>query len=144
MEKSLKFLNVSKGYDESSIKELSPLALAFLGDSVYELLVRTVVLNKNKNPKKLHIETINYVKASSQANFIEELLDILTEEELLVFKRGRNAKSHTVPKNQSISDYRNATGLECLFGYLYLLDKSERILELFEMITESQKVKNES
>lgn len=139
MEKSLKFLNVSKGYDESSIRELSPLALAFLGDSVYELLVRTVVLSKNKNPKRLHIETINYVKASSQANFIEQLLESLTEEELAVFKRGRNAKSHTVPKNQSISDYRNATGLECLFGYLYLLDKSERILELFEMIMKSQR-----
>lgn len=137
METSLKFLKVSKGYDESSIRELSPLSLAFLGDSVYELLVRTVILSKNKNPKRLHLETINYVKASSQANFIERLLETLTEEELKVFKRGRNAKSHTVPKNQSISDYRNATGLECLFGYLYLLDKSERILELFEMIIES-------
>lgn len=138
MEKSLKFLKISKGYDESSIRELSPLALAFLGDSVYELLVRTTILNKNKNPKKLHLETVNHVKASSQSDSIENILDNLTEEELSIFKRGRNAKSHTIPKNQSVSDYRNATGLECLFGYLYLLDKSDRILELFEMITESR------
>lgn len=132
MEESLKFLALSKKYDENSIRELSPLALAFLGDAVYELLVRTYILSENKNPKKLHIEAISYVKAKAQANSIHNILDGLTEEEIAIYKRGRNAKSHTMPKNADVLDYREATGFECLFGYLYLLDRGSRILELFK------------
>ncbi|RVU55063.1 Mini-ribonuclease 3 [Anaerosphaera multitolerans] len=126
------FLQVARDYDENSIKELSPLALAFLGDAVFELLVRSFILNKNKNPKKLHVEAIGYVKAKAQADFINKIKDELTEEEYMVYKRGRNTKSHTVPKNANVNEYREATGLECLFGYLYLLDRGNRILDLFE------------
>lgn len=135
MEENLMFLNVSdKNYDESSIRELSPLALAFLGDGVFELLVRTSLLNRNKNPKTLHVQAIKSVKASAQARKIKSVMDILTEEELQVFKRGRNAKSHTVPRNADLIDYKEATGLEALFGYLYLLNRGNRILELYKIM----------
>lgn len=136
MEKNLMFLNVSRQYDETSIRELSPLALAFLGDGVFELLVRTHILNKNKNPKKLHVEAIGYVKASAQADLINKIKDELTEEEFMIYKRGRNAKSNTMPKNANVGEYREATGLETLFGYLYLLDRGTRILELFNKMEE--------
>ena len=139
MEENLMFLNVSdKVYDESSIRELSPLALAFLGDGVFELLVRTELLNKNKNPKTLHREAIKSVKASTQTTKINRVIDILTEEELGVFRRGRNAKSHTMPKNATVRDYKEATGLEALFGYLYLLNKGSRILELYSLMEEDR------
>ncbi|SHH53111.1 ribonuclease-3 family protein [Anaerosphaera aminiphila DSM 21120] len=134
MEENLMFLQVARDYNENSIRELSPLALAFLGDAVFELLVRTHILNKNKNPKKLHIEAIEYVKAKGQSDLMKKLKDNLTEEEFMVYKRGRNAKSNTMPKNANVSDYREATGLESLFGYLYLLNRGNRILELFEMM----------
>ena len=135
MEENLIFLNVSdKSYDESSIRELSPLALAFLGDGVYELLVRTSLLNKNKNPKTLHVQAIKSVKASAQARKIKSVIDILTEDELQVYKRGRNAKAHTRPKHADLIDYKEATGLEALFGYLYLLNRGNRILELYKIM----------
>lgn len=137
MEENLMFLGVSnKVYDESSIRELSPLALAFLGDGVFELLVRTSLLNKNKNPKTLHVQAIQSVKASAQARKINAVMEYLTEEELAVFKRGRNAKSHTRPKNADVIDYKEATGLEALFGYLYLLNRGSRILELYTKMEE--------
>lgn len=137
MEENLMFLEIAKRtYDENSIKEISPLALAFLGDGVFELLVRTSILNRNKNPKKLHVEVIKSVRASAQAKKILSVLDELTEEEKAVYKRGRNAKSHTVPKNAVLADYKNATGLEALFGYLYLLNRGDRILELYKKMDE--------
>ncbi|MGO1581423.1 MAG: Mini-ribonuclease 3 [Peptoniphilaceae bacterium] len=139
MEKDLKFLNVSKEYNEKNIRELSPLSLAFLGDAVYELLVRTYLLNKNKNPKRLHIEAIDFVKAKAQAESMKRILGILTEEEISIYKRGRNAKSHTMPKNAEVSDYREATGFESLLGYLYLLKREDRIIEIFKRIEESKK-----
>lgn len=137
MEENLMFLNVSeKRYDESSIRELSPLALAFIGDGVYELLVRTTVLNKNKNPKTLHVQAIKSVKASAQARKINAMLDDLTEEELAVYKRGRNAKSKTMPRNAEVADYKAATGLEALYGYLYLLNRGKRIIEIYQKMEE--------
>lgn len=139
MEKDLKFLNVSKEYNEKNIRELSPLSLAFLGDAVYELLVRTYILNKNKNPKRLHIEAIDFVKAKAQAESMKRILGFLTEEEISIYKRGRNAKSHTMPKNAEVSDYREATGFESLLGYLYLLKREDRIIEIFKRIEESKK-----
>lgn len=134
MEENMILLFVPKRYDENSIRELSPLALAFIGDGVYELLVRTHILNKNKNPKRLHIDAISYVKAKAQAEYMQSIIGELTQEEFTIYKRGRNAKSNTMPKNAVVSDYRTATGFECLFGYLYLLGRSSRILELFNKI----------
>ena len=114
-----------------SPREYSPLALAFIGDAVYEVFVRARVLAEaNTSANTLHKKAIAYVKASAQARAAKALIDTLNEDELAAFKRGRNAKSATVPKNADLTDYRYATGLEALFGYLYLSGKSERLNEL--------------
>lgn len=131
MEENLKFLEV-KNYKESEVRELSPLALAYIGDACFEILVRSEILDARKNQNKLHRESIRFVRAKSQRELIEKVEDKLTEEEMKIFKRGRNAKSHTVPKNADPIDYRMATGLEALFGYLYLLKRYDRIREIFE------------
>ena len=134
MEENLNFLEV-KNYTETEVRELSPLALAYIGDACFEILVRSEILDVRKNPNKLHRESIRFVRAKSQRELFEKIEENLTEEEIKVFKRGRNAKSHTVPKNADPIDYRIATGVEALFGYLYLLKRYNRIREIFkEMI----------
>ncbi len=137
MEKSLSLLERIKqefALKEVDIRTYSPLTLAYIGDGIYDLIVRTVVVERgNEPPNRLHRKTIGYVNAKTQAQMIEALLPFLTEEEVAVFKRGRNAKSYTSAKNASIADYRKATGFEALLGYLYLQDKEERILELVKM-----------
>ncbi len=122
---------------EPQARMYSPLTLAFLGDAVYSLLVRNMLsLTANKPTGKLHKESITYVNAAFQAQMIKELLPILTEDETAVFKRGRNAHSSHSPKNQSDADYRYATGLEALYGYLYLCGYTQRIKEIFELSTQ--------
>ena len=134
MEENLNFLEV-KNYREAEVRELSPLALAYIGDACFEILVRSEILDVRKNPNKLHRESIRFVRAKSQRELFEKIEENLTEEEIKIFKRGRNAKSHTVPKNADPIDYRIATGVEALFGYLYLLKRYNRIREIFkEMI----------
>lgn len=134
MEENLNFLEV-KNYSEAEVRELSPLSLAYIGDAAFEILVRSEILDLRKNPNKLHKESIKYVRAKGQRELFEKTEEKLTEEEYKIFKRGRNAKSHTVPKNADPIDYRIATGLEALFGYLYLLKRYNRIREIFkEMI----------
>ena len=128
------FRNVNKELSGEDIMMLSPLQLAYIGDSVYELLVRTYLVTKGISVKDLHKATTNYVKAKAQAKFAHELEEKLTEKEKLIIKKGRNAKSNTSPKNTDIIDYKYATGFECLFGYLYLMNQDERIKELFEEI----------
>ena len=121
---------------EPQARMYSPLTLAFLGDAVYSLLVRNMLsLSANKPTGKLHKESIQYVNAAFQAQMIRELLPALTEDETSVFKRGRNAHSSHSPKNQSDADYRYATGLEALYGYLYLCGNTERIKEIFQTST---------
>lgn len=112
-------------------REYSPLTLAFIGDGVYELYVRSrIVGNTNAPAGKLHKLCVSYVKAQAQAEASRKMIDHLNEEELWVFKRGRNAKSPTVPKNADVTEYRLATGFEALIGYLYLEGKEERLSEL--------------
>lgn len=119
---------------DTDVRSYSPLALAYIGDAVYDLLIRTIVVERgNKAANLLHRSTIKYVNAGAQAAMIEALIPELTEEELAVYRRGRNAKSHTVAKNASIEDYRKATGMEALIGYLYLSDRFERVLELIKL-----------
>lgn len=121
---------------EPQARMYSPLTLAFLGDAVYSLLVRNMLsLSANKPTGKLHKESIQYVNAAFQAQMIRELLPVLTEDETSVFKRGRNAHSSHSPKNQSDADYRYATGLEALYGYLYLCGNTGRIKEIFQTST---------
>lgn len=135
MENNNLFRNMNTKLNAEDITMLSPLQLAYIGDSVYELLVRTYLLNKGLTVKELHKATINYVKAKAQANIIHRLEDSLTDYEQTVVKKGRNAKTNTVPKNADMIDYKYATGLEALFGYLYLTCQDKRISELFQMIS---------
>ncbi len=134
MEENLKFLEI-KDYSEAEVREFNPLALAYIGDAAFEILVRSEILDVRKNPNKLHRESIRYVRAKGQRELFEKIEDKLTEDEYKIFKRGRNAKSHTVPKNADPIDYRIATGVEALFGYLYLLKRYERIRDLFKEMT---------
>lgn len=116
-------------------KQLSPLNLAFIGDCIYEILVReTLVTDANRPVNDLHRESVKYVSAKAQTKAFEKISDMLTEEELTVFKRGRNAKVGHSPKSASEGEYHCATGVEALFGYLYLCDRTDRIKELFSKI----------
>lgn len=137
MEESLSLLRQLKqsfALKEVDIRTYSPLTLAYIGDSIYDLIIRTLVVERGNEPaNKLHRKTVTYVKAQTQAAMIEALIEELTEEELAVYKRGRNAKSYTSAKNASIGDYRKATGLEALMGYLYLQDNLPRIIELIQI-----------
>mgnify|MGYP003302280263 CR=1 FL=1 len=130
------FNGICSPLEESKARMYSPLTLAFLGDSVYSLLVRNMLsMQENKPTGKLHKESVKYVNAAFQAQMIKELLPALSENEVAVFKRGRNAHSGHAPKNQAAGDYRYATGLEALYGYLYLCGESNRIKEIFEIST---------
>ncbi len=113
------------------IRTYSPLTLAYIGDAIYELVIRTVVVRRgNRSANALHRQTIKYVNAGTQAEMIDVLADMLTEEETDVYRRGRNAKSNTKAKNASLQEYHKATGMEALMGYLYLKGDTERLLEL--------------
>ncbi len=126
----------SQKLSKTDAKQYSPLTLAFLGDAVYSLLVREMLLKTANRPTNaLHKESIKLVNANCQAEMIKKVLPLLTEEEEAIFKRGRNAHSGHVPKNQSDSDYRYATGLETLYGYLYLIGDFERITYIFNIST---------
>ncbi len=112
-------------------REYSPLTLAFIGDCVYELYIRAHIVGKtNESAGKLHKECVRFVKAKAQADAAKTMFETLSEEEFWVFKRGRNAKSPSVPKNADVMDYHLATGFEALLGYLYLTGREERIIEL--------------
>ena len=134
MEESVSLLEQIKqsfAVKEVDIRTYSPLTLAYIGDAIFDLIIRTVVVERANEPaNRLHHKTVKYVNAKTQAEMIEALLPELSEEEIAVYKRGRNAKSYTSAKNASIGDYRKATGLEALMGYLYLQGRTERILEL--------------
>ena len=120
---------------EREVNLYSPLALAFLGDSVYEVLVRKeILLLANLPVSKLHSLKISRVCAAYQAAALEKIMPVLDDKEISIVKRGRNATGNTVPKHASAAAYRKATALECLFGYLYLLDRQDRIDELFRII----------
>lgn len=127
--------------NEDDIRAISSIGLAHLGDAVFELLVRTYLCTAGKETGKgLHRATVALVCAQSQAKFADVLLSSLTEEELAVFKRGRNANVHSIPHNADRAEYQKATALEALFGWLYLNNKHERINELFGMLTEGNDV----
>lgn len=121
---------------EVNPKQLSPLNLAFIGDCIYEIMVREkLVCDANRPVNDLHRESVKYVSAKAQTIAFDKISPVLTEEETAVFKRGRNAKVGHNPKSASQGEYHTATGVEALFGYLYLTEQTERIKELFEIIT---------
>lgn len=116
-------------------KQLSPLTLAFIGDTVYDLLVKEeIICDANRPANDLHLLAVKQVKASAQSRAAMQVFPYLSEEELAVFKRGRNAKTSHIAKNATTADYHKATGLETLFGYLYLSGNLHRVKELFDII----------
>ena len=136
MEESITILEAIKqsfACSEVDIRTYSPLTLAYIGDAIYDLVIRTIVVERgNRSANNLHKKTIGYVNARVQARMVDALEEELTEEEASVCRRGRNAKSYTAAKNASIIEYRKATGLEALCGYLYLQGQQERMLELIK------------
>lgn len=123
------------------LNTISPLVWAYVGDSVYELYIRTHLIKTTKlKPHQLHLKTIQYVKAKAQANILEKLKVNLTEEEKEIVRRTRNTENHHLPKNAEISDYQYATALEGLIGYLYLSGKQERLQEVLKQCLEFGKL----
>lgn len=116
---------------QQDIRTYSPLTLAYIGDAVYDLIIRTVVVARANRPaNELHRTTVKYVSANAQSGIVQALMDKLTEEEQAVYRRGKNSKPHTTAKNASVTDYMKATGFEAVIGYLYLTDRMDRVLEL--------------
>ena len=119
---------------EVDVREYSPLALAYVGDAVFDLVIKSLILNRGNKPvQKLHKETSAIVQASAQSRMMRVIQGELTEEEHQVYKRGRNSKTVSPAKNQSVTDYRRATGFEALIGYLYLKREYQRMLELIKL-----------
>ncbi len=149
MEQSVKGDNLSEDFLSIIKKEFelegvdlrlySPLSLAFLGDCVYDLVIRSLLVVPGKRKvESLHKEKSRMVNATAQAQYIKKLKDVLTDEEMEIFKTGRNTKVHSKAKNAGIGDYHNATGYEALLGYLYLKGENERIVELVKLSMEDE------
>ena len=120
--------------DEQEVNLMSPLTWAYIGDCVYELYIRTNLVNTTKlKPHALHIEAIKCVKAKAQAELLKKIHDNLTDKEKDIVRRGRNAENHHVPKNSNVQEYMHATAFEALIGYLYLTKQEERLKEILEM-----------
>lgn len=125
---------IDRNKDISEVNQLSPLVWAYIGDCVYEVFIRTnLVNNSTAKPHRLHIETIKYVKAKAQADILARIKDSLTEKEKEIVRRGRNAENHHVAKNASVAEYSQATAFEALIGYLYLTKQDERLKEILTM-----------
>ena len=139
MEKSIKidfhdYIQDALQLNETDVRSYSPLVLAYIGDCVYDLIIKSMVISVgNKQVHKLHEQTSQYVQASAQSKMMRAMQPCLTEEEHAVYRRGRNAKSVSPAKNQSITDYRRATGFEALLGFLYLRKEYERLMELVKI-----------
>lgn len=136
MEESITILDaIKRDFDckDVDIRTYSPLTLAYIGDAIYDLVIRTIVVERgNRSANNLHKKTVTYVNARVQARMMDALESELTEEESAVYHRGRNAKSYTSAKNASVIEYRKATGLEALCGYLYLQGRQQRMLCLIK------------
>ena len=127
----MEYLRDAFGMEDVDLRTYSPLTLAYIGDAIYDLIIRTLIVKQgNSRPEKMHKRASALVKASAQAEMIERLLPMLTEEEHAIYKRGRNAKSYTMAKNATMLDYRKATGFEALMGYLYLKEDMNRLIDL--------------
>ncbi len=128
------FIELKK--DEQEVNLMSPLTWAYIGDCVYEMYIRTKLVNETKlKPHALHIQAIKHVKAKAQAETLNEIYDKLTEKEKEIVRRGRNAENHHLPKNANVQDYMYATAFEALIGYLYLTKQNNRLKEIFDKIS---------
>ena len=125
---------INREKNETDVNMLSPLTWAYVGDAVYELYIRTNLVNNTKlKPHKLHIESIKYVKAKAQAEILKRIESDLTDEEKDIVRRARNAENHHLPKNADPADYMYSTAFEGLIGFLYLTKKDERLKEILKM-----------
>lgn len=138
MEKANFFRSMNTRLTKEDIMMLSPLQLAYVGDAVYELMVRTYLLNKDMNVNHLHKAATKYVKAKAQSDIVHKIKDDLTVEEMDYIKKGRNTKTNSSPKNADMLDYKYATGFECLFGYLYLTNQDERLTEIMAKVKDME------
>lgn len=128
----MEIFNRNKGIEE--VNQMSPLTWAYVGDCVYELYIRTKLVDTTKlKPHELHIKSVKYVKAKAQAETLKKLETILTEEEKEIVRRGRNTQTHHIAKNASMQDYMYATAFEALIGYLYLTKQDNRLFEIMKM-----------
>ena len=133
----LEYYKKSMGLEPVDVRTYSPLVLAYIGDAVYELMIRSKVINHGSmQVNKMHKHSAALVKASAQAQLIKALQEELTEEELAVFRRGRNAQVHSIPSHASRAQYSTATALEALFGWLYLGGQRQRASDLFDVMME--------
>ena len=134
METNLSNLNELFHLEEQDIRSYSPLTLAYIGDGIYELIIRTILVKKGNCPvNRLHKKASSLVKAAAQSGIMEIIEKELTPKELSVYRRGRNAHSPTMAKHATMADYRRATGFEALMGYLYLKEEYTRIITLIRM-----------
>jgi ribonuclease-3 family protein len=130
-ENFFKSLNADAGISRGDLNSYSPLVLAYVGDAVYEIFIRTLLVSHGNAPvNKLHRQSIGFVRAKAQSDTIHALMESLSAEELDIVRRGRNAKSGSIPKNADVTEYKYATGFESLLGYLYLKGDYSRLLEL--------------
>lgn len=128
----MEIFNRNKGIEE--VNQMSPLTWAYVGDCVYELYIRTKLVDTTKlKPHELHIKSVKYVKAKAQAETLKKIETILTEEEKEIVRRGRNTQTHHIAKNASMQDYMYATAFEALIGYLYLTKQDDRLFEMMKM-----------
>lgn len=134
MEEILDYLLKPFNIERKEATEFSPLVLAYIGDAVYELMIRSILVSRGNRPvNKLNKDATSLVKAGAQSEIVKLISDNLSEEEYTVFKRGRNSSPHTMAKNASMTDYKYATGFEALIGFLYLDNRCDRALELVKL-----------
>lgn len=128
---------INRKKEIADVNTMSPLTWAYIGDGVYELFIRTHLINTTRlKPHMLHIEAIKYVKADAQVKILNKIYEELTEEEKDIVRRGRNAENHHLPKNSTVEEYRYSTAFEALIGYLYLIKQDQRLKEILNMCIE--------
>lgn len=126
---------IDREKDIAEVNTMSPLTWAYIGDAVYEMIVRTHLVNTTRlKPHKLHIEAIKYVKADAQSKILKNIYEELTDDEKDIVRRGRNAENHHLPKNATLEEYSGSTAFEALIGYLYLTKQDERLKEIMSKI----------
>lgn len=131
---------INRKKERKEVDQMSPLTWAYVGDSVFELYIRTHLVNTTAlKPNKLHIASIHYVKAKAQAEILQKLEESLTEKEKEIVRRGRNTQTHHIAKNASVQDYMYATAFEALIGYLYLTKQDERLSQILEKTIDETK-----
>lgn len=120
---------------EQKARQMAPLQLAYIGDTIWDFMIRSELVNRGLNHHHMHIEAVNAVNANAQASSLAKIIPVLSENELYIVQRGRNAHAkHPVPHNQSPADYASSTAFEALLGYLYLTGQDDRIIEITDMI----------